>query len=204
MILKKLYEDYDFPIERILIKEYKRLKLTMQEMNVLLALFSIYKKRKSFSITAISRRVEFTQNEIGSCVESLMNKGFLTIVLERKDDREREVFELNTTFQKIEDLYEQDEIDKLKTLHENSISQTIKLLEQGLGRVLMSHELENIRRWYDDKNYAHDKIIEAIHSSKDKVSIKHVERILTQIIPEKVEIDQDVENALDEIFKKIK
>lgn len=131
MILKKLYEDYDFPIERILIKEYKRLKLTMQEMNVLLALFSIYKKRKSFSITAISRRVEFTQNEIGSCVESLMNKGFLTIVLERKDDREREVFELNTTFQKIEDLYEQDEIDKLKTLHENSISQTIKLLEQG-------------------------------------------------------------------------
>jgi len=68
----------------------------------------------------------------------------------------------------------------------------------------MSHDLVNIRRWYDDKNYAHDKIIEAIHASKDKVSIKHVERILTQFIPEKVEIDEDVENALDEIFKKIK
>ena len=126
-------------------QEYKRLKITMQEMNVLLALFSIYKKRKSFSINAISRRVEYNQNEIGSCVESLMNKGFVTIVLERKDEKEREVFELDPTFQKIEELYEQDESDKLKTLHENSISQTIKLFEQGLGRMLRSHELENIR-----------------------------------------------------------
>jgi len=204
MILKKLYEDYDFSIERILIKEYKRLKITMQEMNVLLALFSIYKKRKSFSINAISRRVEYNQNEIGSCVESLMNKGFVTIVLERKDEKEREVFELDPTFQKIEELYEQDESDKLKTLHENSISQTIKLFEQGLGRMLRSHELENIRRWYDEKNYTHDKIIEAIQTSKDKISIKYVERLLTQVIPDQVEIDQDVENALDEIFKKIK
>jgi DNA replication protein len=204
MILKKLYEDYDLAIERILIKEYKRLKITMQEMSVLLALFSIYKKRKSFSINAISRRVEFTQNEIGSCVEGLMNKGFLTIVLEHKDGKEREVFELDPTFQKIEDLYEQDEIDKLKVLHESSISQSIKLLEQGLGRVLMSYELENVRRWYDEKKYSHERIIEAIKSSKDKVSIKYVERLLTQVIPEQVEIDQDVENALDEIFKKIK
>ena len=204
MILKKLYDDYDFAIERILFKEYKRLKLTMQEMSVLLALFSIYKKRRTFSINALSRRVEFNQNEIGSCVESLMNKGFLTIVLERKDDKEREVFELDPTFRKIEDLFAQDEIDKLKILHENSISQTIKLFEQGLGRVLMSYELENIRRWYDEKDFSHERIIEAIHSAKDKISIKYVEKLLTQIIPEKVEIDQDVENALDEIFKKIK
>ncbi len=204
MILKRMYEDYDLAIERILIKEYKRLKLTMQEMSVLLALFSIYKKRKTFSITAISRRVELSQNEIGTAVESLMNKGFMTILLDQKDGKEREVFELDPTFTKIEDLYRQDELEKLKQIHESSISITLKLLEQGLGRLLMSHELENVRRWYDEKNYTHERIIEAIQLAKDRVSIKYVERILSQIIPDPLEIDQDVENALDEIFKKIK
>lgn len=204
MILKRMYEDYDLSIERILIKEYKRLKLTMQEMSVLLALFSIYKKRKTFSITSISRRVELNQAEIGTAVESLMNKGFMTILLERKDDKQREVFELDPTFKKIEDLYQQDELEKLKLLHESSISETIKLLEQGLGRPLRSHELENIRRWYEDSKYEHHQIISAIEAAKDRVSIKHVERLLTQVIPDPLEIDQDVENALDEIFKKIK
>ncbi|MBU1094828.1 MAG: DnaD domain protein [Firmicutes bacterium] len=204
MILKRMYEDYDLAIERILIKEYKRLKLTMQEMSVLLALFSIYKKRKTFSISAISRRVELSQNEIGTSVESLMNKGFMTILLEKKDGKEREVFELDPTFKKIEELYQQDDLEKLKLIHESSIGITIKLLEQGLGRLLMGHELENVRRWYDEKNYTHEGIIEAIELAKDRVSIKHVERFLTQVIPDPVEIDQDVENALDEIFKKIK
>jgi len=199
-----MYEDYDLAIERILIKEYKRLKLTMQEMSVLLALFSIYKKRKTFSISAISRRVELSQNEIGTSVESLMNKGFMTILLEKKDGKEREVFELDPTFKKIEELYQQDDLEKLKLIHESSIGITIKLLEQGLGRLLMGHELENVRRWYDEKNYTHEGIIEAIELAKDRVSIKHVERFLTQVIPDPVEIDQDVENALDEIFKKIK
>lgn len=204
MILKKLYEEYDLAIERILIKEYKRLKLTMQEMQVLLALFSIYKRRKTFSIAAISRRVELNNDEIGSCVESLLNKNFMNIQLEKKDDKEREIFNLDPTFAKIEDLYQQEEIEKLKTEHENEISDSIRALEQGLGRSLMGHELENVRRWYDEKEYTHDQIHEAIAVAKDRVSIKYVERILTQVLPKKIEIDQDVENALDEIFKKIK
>ncbi len=204
MILKKMYEDYDLAIERILIKEYKRLKLSMQEMSVLLALFSIYKRRKTFSIASISRRVEFNQNEIGSCVESLMNKGFMSITLEKKDEREREIFDLDSTFKKIEDLYKNDEAEKLKQLHENEISGSIKLIEQGLGRSLMSHELENIRRWYDEKDYTHDQIGQAISAAKDRVSIKRIERLLSQVIPETIEIDSDTENALDEIFKKIK
>ena len=204
MILKRLYEDYDLAIERILIKEYKRLKLTMPEMSVLLALFSIYKKRKTFSITSIAKRVEINSNEIGSIVESLMTKNFMTILLDTKDGKEREVFELDPTFKKIEELYKDDDLEKVKLQDESSLMETIRLFEQGLGRALMSYELENIRRWYDDKTYTHEQIINAIRSSESKVSVKYVERILTQAIPKQMEIDQDVENALDEIYKKIR
>ena len=204
MILKRLYEDYDLAIERILIKEYKRLKLSMPEMSVLLALFSIYKKRKTFSITSIAKRVELNANDIGSIVESLMNKSFMTILLDTKDGKEREVFELDPTFMKIEDLYKSDELEKIKVQAESSLMETIRLFEQGLGRALMSYELENIRRWYDDKTYTHEQIIAAIRSSESKCSVKYVERILTQVIPVPMEIDADLENALDEIYKKIR
>ncbi|MBE0701155.1 MAG: DnaD domain protein [Acholeplasmataceae bacterium] len=205
MILKRLYEEYDLAIERILIKEYKRLKLTMPEMSVLLALFSIYKKRKTFSIAAISRRVEYNQNEIGFHVDALLNKGFVTIGLEKnKDDKEREVFELEPTFKKIQGLYHQDELEKIKEQNATSVAESIKYFEQGLGRLLLPYELENIRQWYDESIYTHEQIIQAIKQSGAKTSIKYVERILTQNIPEPVDIDPEVEGVLDDLYKKIR
>lgn len=203
-MLKRLYDEYDLSIERILIKEYKRLKLTMQEMTVLLALFSIYKKRRTFSINAINRRVEYSVNDIGVIIEKLLSKGFLTIDLENKDGKEREVFDLILTFEKIQDLFKNDEIEKKRTLIETDISETIKRFEQGLGRLLMPYELEMIRLWYDENMYPHQRVIDAIESAQDRMSVKYVEKILTQQLPPKIEIDQDVDQALDEIFKKIK
>ena len=204
MILKRLFEDYDLAIERILVKESKRLKLTMKEMSVLLALFSIYKKRRTFTMASLSRRVELSNEEIGAAIESLIVKNMLIISLENKDGKEREVFSLDEVFVKIESLYRQDEIEKIKNDELAYISLTIHLFEQGLGRSLLSYELENIRRWYEDKTYTHEAIIKTIEAAKDKVSIKYVERILNQIIPDQIEIDSDVEKALDEVFKNIR
>jgi len=204
MILKRLFEDFDLSIERILIKEYKRLKLTMQEMSVLLALFSIYKKRKTFSISSIAKRVELSTDDIGKALESLMNQGFLTIELESKDGKQREIFDLDQTFKKIEDLFIQDDIDEKKEAIQSEIADTIMFIEQGLGRGLLPYELENIRRWYDDQKFTHEQIINACKQASERMSIKYVERILNQIIPEKIIIDQEVDQALDELFKSMK
>lgn len=205
MILKRLFEEFDLAIERILIKEYKRLNLTMPEMSVLLALFSIYKKRKTFSLAAISRRVEYNQNDIGAYVDALIEKGFVIICLEKtKDQKEREVFDLDPTFKKIEDCYRQDEIEKNKAIHDGHVQETIRLFEQGLGRLLMPYELDNIRRWYDENMYEHEAIINAIQQAEGRVSIKHVERTLTQIIPKPIEISEEIEHVLDDLYKKIK
>lgn len=204
MILKRLYEEYDFSIERILLKEYRRLSLTMQELAVLIALFAIYKKRKTFSTLAVARRVEYTSNEIGEIVESLLDKGFLTISLELKEKKEREIFDLTPTFEKIETLYKEEKIEKQKQQVENEVVQIILKFEQGLGRPLRSYELENIRKWFEENMYSYEQIQQAIDQAEDKVSIKYVERILTQQPIQKIEIDQDVEDALDEIFKSIK
>jgi DNA replication protein len=204
MILKRLYEEYDVSIERILIKEYKRLKLSMQDAHVLLALFSIYKKRRTFTLAALSKRIDYTADQIGASVETLINQGFLIISLENKEGKEREVFDLDQTFKKIEDLFAQDDIDKVKQQTESEVAATLRLFEQGMGRQLLPYELETVRRWYEDHQFSHDKIIKAITTAQDRVSVKYVEKVLNQSIPEPIEIDEEVENVLDEIFKKIK
>lgn len=203
-MLKKLYEEYDLNIEKIILKEYRKLKLTMKETAVILALFAILKKRRTFTLNAISRRVEYPIDEIGKIIESLLNKELMTLELEKKDGREREVFNLDKTFEKIEDIFKSDIKEKKLKLQETNIAETITSFEQGLGRLLRAYELENIRKWYHENIFDHDRIIEVIKQANDRVSIKYVERILSTKLPKKVEIDVEVDKKLDEIFKKIK
>lgn len=203
-MLKRLFLEYDFAVERILLKEYRRLSLTMPEVTVLVALFAIYKKRRTFSLNALSRRLDYNKKEIGGFVESLLQKHFMTLDLETKDGKEREIFDLDLTFKQIETLYEDDEKDLIRQKTKKDITETIRLFEQGMGRVLKGYELDMIRTWYEKEMYTHDAIMKAIDAAGARVSVKHVERLLTQQIMPKVTIDEDTEKALDAIFKKLK
>jgi DNA replication protein len=203
MILKRIFDEYNFQIEPIIIKEYKRLNLTFPESIVLMALFSIYRKRKTFSILAISRRVEFNQAEIGEIVDSLISKQFLQVELEVKDDKTREVFNLDKVFEKIEALFIEDQKEKNILQKEQDIKITIKAFENGMGRLLKTYELENIRRWYEDDLYTHDDIMIAIERAQNRLSVKYVERILSQEKLEKIEVDQETEIALESLFKAV-
>ena len=176
----------------------------MAEMSVLIALFSIYKKRKTFTIASISRRVDLANDDIGNAIESLISKGFLNVKLENKEGKEREIFDLDQAMENIEELFRIDELDKLKEQKENDVVQTIKMFEQGLGRGLLPYELENIRRWFEEKQFTAEQIIKCIKDAGDRVSIKLVERMLNQNALKPIEIDADLEEALDQIYKNIK
>jgi DNA replication protein len=204
MIIKRLFEEFDLSIERILLKEYRRLKLTMAEMSVLIALFSIYKKRKTFTIASISRRVDLSQEDIGNAIESLISKHFVNVKLEQKEGKEREIFDLDFALEKIEDLYRQDELDAFHEQLENDIVDIIRWFEQGLGRPLLPYELDNIRRWFEEKTFTHEQILSCIKDAGDRVSVKLVERMLHQNVLKPIEIDADLEEALDQIYKNIK
>ncbi len=203
-MLKRLFNEYDFAVERILLKEYRRLSLTMQEVTVLVALFSIFKKRKTFSLNALSRRVEYSKAEIGGYVEALLKKHFMTLELEMKDGKEREIFDVDPTFKRIEELYNEDKKNILKEKIEKDVTAVISAFEQGMGRMLKSYELDMIRSWFENDEYTFEAMMKAIDNAGSRVSVKHVERLLTQQIMPKVELDDDTEKALDAIFKKMK
>lgn len=203
MILKRIYEEYNFNIELILIKEYKRLKISQDELNVLLVLFSIHKKRRTFSLNAISRRMDFTQNEIAPIIESLLDKELLNIKIESNNNKEREVFDLDGVFNKINELFIADEKLKNQQESENNVSETVMLIESYMNRLLRPQELERIRSWYENNTYIHEDIIKTINNSNDHPSISNIEKLLSQDMFEEIEIDEKTNRILESIYKKV-
>ncbi|MGI6787560.1 MAG: DnaD domain protein [Acholeplasmataceae bacterium] len=206
MLIKQIYDEYGLPIERIINKEYKRLGLKLPEAMVLLALFSIYERRRTFTINAISKRVEYNRNEIGLLIASLEEKGFLELKLEtNKDGKEREIFSLDQTFKKIEKLIIDDYRSKKSDEAAAHIGKIIQILEQALGRVLSAFEMELIRNWYLNDNLSYemieDEVIKA--TSKAKFSIKYIDRILMTSKTEDREVDPKTADILEQIYKKI-
>lgn len=203
MILQKLYNDYNLNIEHILLKEYRRLELTLDELVVLLALFDNKSKVKVFSLSSISKKVEYSENELAHHIQSLINKEFIKIELDQSGKREREVYNLDKTFAKITDLLNMEIQESKQIKNKNNITETIQLLEQRLNRMLRIDELERIKTWYEDFSYVHQNIIDAINAIDRGVTILKIEKLLNIDINEDEAIDPNIEASLERIFKKL-
>ena len=203
-MIRKLYEEHFLEIDALLTKECKRLKLSPNEVVVLKTLFQNYKKR-TFSILSITRKIELSSNDVGKCVDKLINKGFISLGLETRNDKEVEVFDLSGTFDKITELYESDMEDIKRERYETQISHAIELLEKHLGKALSSLELDVVRSWYDESLYTHDAIISKIEEigPSGKFSLKFLERTLNREKYIAEPLDDEAERAIDEIFKAI-
>ncbi|WP_025725108.1 DnaD domain protein [Acholeplasma granularum] len=203
-MIQKLYEDHFLEIDALLTKESKRLKLSPNEVVVLKTLFQNY-KRRTFSILSISRKIELSSNDIGKAVDKLINKGFLNLNLETRNEKEVEVFDLTGTFKKITELYESDLEQIKQEKNESKISTTIEMLEQHLGKALSSMELEIIRSWYDESLYTHESIISKIEElgPSGRFSIKFLERNLNREKLKSNPIDEKADQVIDAIFKAI-
>jgi DNA replication protein len=203
-MIQKLFEEHFLEIDALLTKESKRLKLSPNEVVVLKTLFQSY-KRRTFSILSITKKIELSSNEVAKAVDKLINKGFLSLNLETRNDKEVEVFDLTGTFDRITELYETDIKAVKRERFETKIAQTIEMLEKYLGKSLSSLELDSVRAWYDESLYPHDVIISKIEEvgPSGKFSMKFLERSLNREKYTAEPLDEKAERALDEIFKAI-
>jgi len=203
MILQKLYNDYNFNVEMLLTQNYRKLNLTSDELIILLVLFSNKAKKKVFSLASISRKVDLNQNEIANIVSSLLEKDFLEINLETNNKREREIYNLDKTFLKLEEMLKDEINDDLKQANKSKTAETITLLEEKVNRILRPNELERVRLWYDTFNFDHDVIVDAINKANNNVTVLGIEKIVNLSVDDVEEIDKDVDEVLERIYKKV-
>ncbi|MDL2292477.1 DnaD domain protein [Acholeplasma sp. OttesenSCG-928-E16] len=204
MIIKQLYQNYGIEIDKIILSDYKKLGLKYVEATMLLVLLSMYRKKNTFSIAMLAKKTDLKKEKVEEITYSLMKNGFMTIDLENtKDGKEREVFNIDNTF----DILERFLLQQAKDAGNAKISQTIDLLETELNRILTDNELETLRSFYEEERYTHEDILKAINIAKDnnKLSLKIIEKILINDAKvQKVEVDEKTKKALDDIFKAIK
>lgn len=204
MTLKKIYEQFDINIERLLVKKHREINITTPEMVVLLVLLDMLKKKPTFSIQSIMKRLDYTQKEIGVHINNLIDKGFLNIYHEEtKQGKIQELFDLDNLFQKME-TFNQDE-KPISPQQITSIQSIVILLEEYLNRHLNPNELQQLRHLIEEEHYEIQKIKEIVLELKEKVSMFKIQRLL--MIQDKIpkhETDSKKDAALDALFKSIK
>ncbi|WP_017193539.1 DnaD domain protein [Vaccinium witches'-broom phytoplasma] len=204
-MIKMLYEEGFLNIEKILIREFKKLHLEIQELSVLLFLFDSYEK-KIFSSSFLAKKANLSKNELESILERLRQKNFFSILQDKKDNKIIEIFNLDNTFVKIQQLYKEQEAKRTEKKQKHNISETIENLETLKGRLLTGNELEIVKSWYLEQNYTHENITQIIVQAglNKKDSLNYIERILSQTNHVKIENDDQADQILHKIFKQIK
>ena len=205
MKLKKLFETQAIVFEPLIYANHKELDITSDEMMVIFGLLDIYKKRNSFSLSALQKRITIVQKDLGSIIDALMKKSYLhTYLDEHAHSKAKELFHLDGLFSKLEHLIDTKELIKTKS-NDDGLKKIIILLEQKLNRLLTSKELQALRHLIDTHQVSLESLADIIEQLNDRVSIKNIEKMMmiSKNMP-KVVVDEKIDKALDDLYKAMK
>lgn len=144
-VLKELFEKYNISLEQIILKEYKRLKLTQDEAWVLISLFNISKDDKNFQIRELANSLDYDQNKLSLILNSLYEKKFYELSLITKNNKNYEVVNLDLAYHKIEELINSDILDKKIKNSKALIEYTILNLERIFKKPLTNLEFNRLK-----------------------------------------------------------
>jgi DNA-binding MarR family transcriptional regulator len=205
MKLEKLFENNTIQLEHLIFIHHKDLDLSSDEMMVIFGLLDILKKRNSFSLSALSKRISLVQKDISLMMDTLIKKNYLHTYLEDEmQPKAKELFHLDGFFSKLEQCIESQEVVKSKP-NEEGLKKVIVLLEDKFKRLLTSQELQSLRQLMDSNHVTIQEVYDMIQQLNDRVSIKNIEKMImiSKNIP-KVAIDEHVDRALDDLYKAMK
>lgn len=205
-MIKKLFLEYQLPLERMIFKEAKRIGINPEEMNILFVLLQMSNRKRTFSLRAITKQVEYATKVVETNIQSLIDKNLITFELETtKEGRQREICNLDPIYQKIEEIINEDLLNEKNEKINSDIGELITIFETQIGRVLLDNELESIRRWFlIDKLEAKD-IINLINEAKPPISIQKIERmrIRSLELDQKEQLDKKTKDALERLYKRV-
>lgn len=204
MIIKKLFYDYNFNIDSLLMDKHKEMNLSTNEAIILLSLVSLSRKNNIFSLSSVVKKVDKSEKSVSKYINALINKGFVSTYLEKnKENKTNEIFSLDGTFDKIEKILSKNKnnIDKKIDKKRNIVLK----IEENIKRMLRPNELEELRMILGSEKENHDLILEIIDELKEKISIRKIHKLL--LLRKRItnpSINEEDEKAIDELYRAIK
>lgn len=164
-----IIKDGDLHIPKLLISNYKKIKLSSDEL--ILLIYILNDKDVTFNPKKISNELEFTLEEIMNMFESLITKNILMIDNKKINGMIVENINLDNLYNKICQLVINEEEPKENTLYD--------VFEEKFGRTLSPMEYAIIGGWVD-LNYSEELILlaldEAIYNGVYKLN--YIDKIL--------------------------
>ena len=204
MIIKKLFYNYNFNIDSLLMDKHKEMNLSTNEAIILLSLVSLSRKNNIFSLSSVVKKVDKSEKSVSKYINALINKGFVSTYLEKnKENKTNEIFSLDGTFDKIEKILSKNKnnIDKKIDKKRNIVLK----IEENIKRMLRPNELEELRMILGSEKDNHDLILEIIDELKEKISIRKIHKLL--LLRKRItnpSINEEDEKAIDELYRAIK
>ena len=204
MIIKKLFYNYNFNIDSLLMDKHKEMNLSTNEAIILLSLVSLSRKNNIFSLSSVVKKVDKSEKSVSKYINALINKGFVSTYLEKnKENKTNEIFSLDGTFDKLEKILSKNKnnIDKKIDKKRNIVLK----IEENIKRMLRPNELEELRMILGSEKENHDLILEIIDELKEKISIRKIHKLL--LLRKRItnpSINEEDEKAIDELYRAIK
>ncbi len=179
----ELIQNNPFYIPNILLKNYRKLNISDNELIILIYLINT---DNSFNPKLIAKDLNFNLNEVMDIISSLTEKDILKIDIVNKKVRE-EIINLEGLYKKLGFVVINGEIKEDK-------KNIFDIFEKEFARTLSPMEYEHISRWQDEYN---DELIllalkEAVFNGVN--NIRYIDKILIEWNRKGIKNEQDIIN----------
>ena len=190
--LIKIFKDGNISIPVYLLKNYKNLKLTLNEFVFLMYLYNIG-NNFLFNPEQLSEAFNVEIIDVMNLISSLTDKGFIKVEVVKSDKGYmEEVVMLDDFYSKVS-LLIMDDVNESKEAS-NDTSDIFEAIEKEFGRTLSPIEIEIIKSWLSN-NYSTDLINEALkEATLNGVSnLRYIDKILYEWSRKGIKTIKDVE-----------
>ncbi|KRL62099.1 DnaD domain protein [Latilactobacillus fuchuensis] len=185
-------------ISRLLLQEYRTLKMSTDELTVYLQLTDFASQGDQFpDLALIGERMQLPAKTIYELVHRLIQKKLIT--LESRENEQGQAvdrYDLTPTLMKLSILAMQAEQAVQADLDQNQRAMIFNQVEQLFGRPLSPLETEIIANWLDLDRYNPDLIQLAVREAvfNQVYSLKYVDRILLNWQKQNIKTKDDLQD----------
>ncbi len=180
--LRRLIDDGVLDYDALVLRYYHKLGLGEKEAVALIKLNSLLEERKRvIKAEKFANMLSLSARETEELLNDLMNKGYLTITLvKREDGKEMETFNVDYILAKVANHLKK----KFEKEDENVLGRIVSHLEEVLEKPLTSLDFELVKQWVHEEGYSEKMIREAANTAlaQNRLSVKSIDRILLSAV----------------------
>ena len=140
-----LIKDKPFYIPRVLISNYKKFKITDEELIIIIVVMS-YGDKVMYDPEKFAIDLNDSKRHIMRVINGLCDKNILSLIMEKKNNKTYEYISLDNLYEKLFNIVINKEDDEEV---DNSV---FSIFENELGRTLSPMEYEKIKEWVNSGN----------------------------------------------------